>query len=149
MTRSTGQPRRHAAVVLPLTDSEEQKTAAAVRCLMVDDNLGVLDAARRLLTSEGIDVAGTATTSAAALRLVAELRPDVVLVDINLGSESGFELARALDQATAPEPTAVILISTHAEDDYGELIEESPAIGFLSKSSLSGAAIRDRLDRRA
>ena len=53
----------------------------------------------RLLASEDFDVVGTASTSKEALELVAELRPDVVLVDINLGTESGFALARALSEA--------------------------------------------------
>jgi DNA-binding NarL/FixJ family response regulator len=120
-----------------------------MRCLLVDDSPDFLDAASGLLASEGVRVVGTADTSKEAVELVAELRPDVVMVDINLGSESGFGLARAVDEATAPAHTPVILISTHAEDDYAELIEASPAIGFLSKSSMSGAAIRALLDARS
>jgi DNA-binding NarL/FixJ family response regulator len=112
----------------------------------VDDSQDFLDAARWLLASEGVEVVGTASTSRQALGLVAELRPDVVLVDINLGTESGFELARALDEASGSAGRRVILISTHAEDDYAELIEASPAVGFLSKSSMSGAGIRALLD---
>jgi DNA-binding NarL/FixJ family response regulator len=119
-----------------------------MRCFLVDDSQDFLDAARRLLASEHFDVVGTASTSKDALERVAGLRPDVVLVDINLGTESGFALARALDTATGSARTPVILISTHAEDDYVELIEASPAIGFLSKSSMSGAGIRALLDGR-
>ena len=119
-----------------------------MRCFLVDDSPDFLDAARYLLASDNVSVVGTASTSDEALELVAELRPDVVLVDINLGSESGFGLARALAEANSPVRTPVVLISTHAEDDYAELIEASPAIGFLSKSSMSGAAIRALLDGR-
>jgi len=119
-----------------------------MRCFLVDDSLEFLDAARSLLASEGVDVVGTASTSKEALEHVAELRPDVVLVDINLGTESGFGLSQALSEAPASGRTPVILISTHAEDDYVELIEASPAVGFLSKSSLSGAGIRALLDGR-
>ena len=118
-----------------------------MRCFLVDDSQEFLDAARALLAGEGFDVVGTASTSKEALELVAELGPDVVLVDINLGTESGFALARALSETPASARAPVILISTHAEDDYAELIEASPAVGFLSKSSVSGAGIRALLDR--
>jgi DNA-binding NarL/FixJ family response regulator len=107
-----------------------------LRCVIVDDNPSVLIAARGLLEREGISVVGVAANSAEALEAVAELRPDVVLVDIDLGGESGFDLARRLDGAS------VILISTHAERDYADLIEASPAVGFLAKSELSASAIR-------
>jgi DNA-binding NarL/FixJ family response regulator len=109
-----------------------------LRCLIVDDNPSVLIAARGLL--EGIGVVGVASNSAEAVRSVADLRPDVVLVDIDLGGESGFELARQLDGSS------VILISTHAERDYADLIEASPALGFLAKSELSAKAIRTILN---
>jgi CheY-like chemotaxis protein len=113
-------------------------------CLIVDDNPRFLDAARKLLELEGVTVVGVASSSADALVRVEELRPDVTLLDIDLGGESGFELARRLDQqATTPRP--MILISTHAEADYADLIEASPVLGFLAKSALSGSAIRDLL----
>ena len=115
----------------------------------MDDSRDFLDAARCLLAGQDIEVVGTASTSKKALELVAELQPDVVLADINLGTESGFALARALGEATESARTPVILISTHAEDDYAELIQASPAIGFLTKSSVSGAAIQALLDGRS
>ena len=120
-----------------------------MRCFIVDDSQDFLDAAGRLLASEDFDVVGTASTAKDALQLVAELRPDVILVDVNLGTESGFALARALSEAPDSAGTPVILTSTHAEDDYAELIEASPAIGFLSKSSMSGAGIRALLNGRS
>ena len=107
-----------------------------VRCVIVDDNPSVIAAARGLLERDGITIAGVATNAADALRAVEELRPDVALVDIDLGGESGFELARRL------APTTVILISTHAERDYADLVEASPAAGFLAKSELSASAVR-------
>lgn len=110
-------------------------------CLIVDDNRRFRDAARVLLEREGLSVLGVASTPAEALRLARTLRPDVVLVDIVLGRESGFDLARRL----AAEPGGlytVILISTHAEADFADLIEDSPAAGFLSKAELSATAIR-------
>jgi DNA-binding NarL/FixJ family response regulator len=86
-----------------------------------------------------------AYNSAEALQLAMELRPDVTLLDIELGGESGLELARRLHGKAELAPAPVILISTHAEQDYAELITASPAIGFLPKTALSAAAIRDLL----
>lgn len=116
-----------------------------MRCLIVDDSADFVDAARGLLECEGITVVGVASTSADALRLFTESRPDVTLVDINLGAESGFELAEQLHRAGGPAPSPVILISTHAAQDYIDMIETSPAVGFLSKSALTCAAIHDLL----
>ncbi len=116
-----------------------------LRCLLVDDSPRFLDAARGLLERQGVAVVGVASTSAEALQRADELRPDVTLLDIDLGGESGLELARRLHGQPGPPPAPVILISTHAEQDYAELIAASPAIGFLPKTALSGDAIRDLL----
>ena len=115
-----------------------------VRCLIVDDNLPFLEAATDLLDREGFDVVGVASDSAEALRLAKELRPDVALVDIDLGDEDGFELARQLSGSSR-----VILVSTHAEADLAHLIATSPALGFISKAQLSAQAILDTLERAA
>lgn len=109
-----------------------------LRCLLVDDNQHFLAAARGLLEREGLVVVGTAAAGAEAVRQAAELRPDVTLVDIDLGAESGFEVARRL---AGP----IIMISTHAEDDYAALLADSPAVGFIPKIGLSAQAIRDVL----
>jgi DNA-binding NarL/FixJ family response regulator len=117
----------------------------ALTCLIVDDNRSFLDAARVLLQREGMSIVGISSTAAEALARAKDLDPDVVLVDIVLGDESGFDLARRLDEAGWP----VVMISTHAEADVEDLIEESPAAGFLPKSELSVAAIHRILDGRA
>jgi DNA-binding NarL/FixJ family response regulator len=114
-----------------------------VTCVIVDDNSLFLEGAADLLTREGVDVVGVASDSAAAIRLVTELRPDVTLVDIELGDDDGFELAQRLNDISAR--SRVILISTHAEDDLAHLIERSPALGFIAKTRLSAQAIRDTL----
>jgi DNA-binding response OmpR family regulator len=72
----------------------------------------------------------------------------VVLLDIGLGGESGFDVARLLGGGKATSRLPVILISTLLEDDYGELISTSPAVGFLPKISLSAEAITEVLRRR-
>src|SRR3954470_17627363 len=112
-----------------------------LRCLIVDDNLGFLHAARLFLEQEGLQVVGVATSGDEALRAVAELRPDVTLLDIDLGSESGFDVARQLAGDRDSGAGQLILISTHSEEDLVDLIKESPAIGFLGKPSLSATTI--------
>jgi DNA-binding NarL/FixJ family response regulator len=119
-----------------------------LRCLIVDDNTGFLEAARVLLDRQGLEVVGVASTGAEALRLARELRPDVVLVDINLGEESGFDVARLFSEQEGLPPLSLILISTHSEDDFADLIAQSPAVGFLSKSKLSAAALEDVVQER-
>ncbi|MEU7410035.1 response regulator transcription factor [Streptomyces sp. NPDC042638] len=113
-----------------------------LRCLVVDDNPFFLRVARCLLEHQGVAVVGVAFDSTEALRLAGQLRPDVVLVDIDLGGECGLVLASLLQSGAGPAPLPVILISSHAEEDYTDLIEASPAVGFLSKTALSGDAIR-------
>ena len=119
-----------------------------MRCVIVDDNSLFLEGAVDLLTREGLDVVGVASDSAGAIRLVTELRPDVTLVDIDLGDEDGFELAQQLSDISAAS-SKVILVSTHAEEDLAHLIEASPALGFVSKARLSAQAIRGLLERAA
>jgi CheY-like chemotaxis protein len=121
----------------------------SIRCLLVDDSDAFLKAATILLQGEGMTVVGVASNSAEALRQARALRPDVILVDIGLGDESGFDLARLLDQDGQGGDAEVILISAHAETDYAELIAESPAAGFLVKSELSAQAIARVLGRTA
>ena len=111
-----------------------------VRCLIVDDNPRFLEAAQALLEREGFHVL-LARSSAEAFERVDAARPDVVLVDIDLGEESGFELTRTLADER------VILISTHAEEDFEELIAQSPAAGFIPKEALSAEAISATLGR--
>jgi DNA-binding NarL/FixJ family response regulator len=121
----------------------------AFAVLIVDDNRLFLEAARALLEREGLRVVGVAATSAEALRRAEELRPQVILVDITLGGESGFDLARRLAGQFPGGGPAVILISTHAGADFADLIAESPAAGFVPKPELSADAIRRIVDGRA
>jgi DNA-binding NarL/FixJ family response regulator len=116
-----------------------------LRCLIVDDNRGFLDAAGTLLEREGVTVAGVASTSADALRRAEALRLDFVLVDVSLGQESGLALAGRLVDARR---ATVILISSRSEAELAELVEASPAAGFLSKADLSADRIRGILNGR-
>ena len=112
----------------------------ALRCLIVDDNPGFLRSASALLEVGGLRVVGVASTAEEALRRVTGLSPDVTLVDVELDGESGFDLVRRLSDADL-RPGRLILVSAHAEEDLVDLIEASPAIGFLPKATLSTVAI--------
>ena len=121
-----------------------------LRCLLIDDSDAFLRAASVLLEREGVTVAGVASNSVDALRQARVLRPDVILVDVGLGDENGFDLARLLardGQDGQDGHAPVIMISARAEADYADLIAESPVAGFLSKSELSARQI-DRVLRR-
>jgi two-component system, NarL family, nitrate/nitrite response regulator NarL len=115
----------------------------ALRCLIVDDSEDFLDSASRLLSSQGLEIVGGASSGTEALRLAERLDPDVALVDVQLGEEDGLEVTRRL--TANARPTRVILISTHSRDDLAELIADSPAIGFLSKTALDARAISELL----
>ena len=121
--------------------TECNPSAVPLRCLIVDDNASFLEAASTLLQREGIEVVGVASTTTAALRQTRQLSPDVVLVDIMLGDESGFDLAQRLADMDSGG-SAVILISTQEESDFADLIEAAPVAGFVPKSELSASAIR-------
>jgi DNA-binding NarL/FixJ family response regulator len=118
-----------------------------LRCVIVDDSPEVLRAASELLEGQGMVVVGVAETGGEAIELMEELKPDVMLVDIVLGSESGIDLARRLVHGRDGAPSRTILISTHDEADFADLIAASPAIGFVHKSDLSAAAIQRLVDR--
>jgi CheY-like chemotaxis protein len=117
--------------------------AVALRCLIVDDNEAFLASACRVLESQGVNVVGRARTVGEALRLTDLLRPDVVLVDVQLGEENGIDLARKLTEP--PRSAPVVLISTYTEDELDELLADSPAIGFIRKKALSAAAVSELL----
>jgi DNA-binding NarL/FixJ family response regulator len=117
----------------------------ALRALIVDDSQAYLAAARRVLEGEGMDVVGTASTTSEALALATDLRPEVVLVDLVLGPESGLDVAQVLAKGGWP----VILISTYAEADFADDIGGSPAIGFVAKADLSAEAISALMARVA
>jgi two-component system, NarL family, nitrate/nitrite response regulator NarL len=113
--------------------------ARTLRVLIVDDSPHFLDAARGVLEHDGITVVGVASSSAEALRLARELLPDGILVDIDLGDESGLDLARDFASVGAG---SVVLISAYPESELTDVIAACPVAGFLSKSDLSASAIR-------
>jgi CheY-like chemotaxis protein len=120
----------------------------ALRCLIVDDSSAFLAAARGLLERQGITVVGVASTGAEALKRAAELHPDFVLIDIDLGGESGLELARRMHADGRLVSLPLVLISTYAREDYADLIGASTAVGFLPKIALSADAVLALLNGR-
>jgi CheY-like chemotaxis protein len=125
----------------------------ALRCLLVDDDAHFLESARALLEREGMQI-DTASSRAHAIQRIGELRPDLVLLDVRLGEESGLALARDLHaarptQETAEDTPKIILISTYSEADFGRLIKTSPALGFIAKSCLSARAIQELIEGQA
>ncbi|HEX6453501.1 MAG TPA: response regulator [Trebonia sp.] len=116
----------------------------SLRVVIVDDSVEFLRIARSMLEREGITVVDSAQTGAEAIRSAQEHQPDVVLLDVGLGEESGFDVAERLSQ-TSGARIRVILISARSEQDLGEFIDASPAIGFVSKAELSADAINDLL----
>jgi DNA-binding NarL/FixJ family response regulator len=109
--------------------------------LIVDDSLEFFEAARQLLAEDGVTVVGFAATSDEAVEEALALRPDVALVDIDLGAESGFDVARRLAGLPGGGPP-VVLISAESASELAELVDASGARGFVSKTDLTGDAIR-------
>ena len=116
------------------------------RCLIVDDNAAFLAAARDTLGRQGINVVGVASSGQEAPEPPRPLQLDLMLVDVDLGDENGFDLARQLAESDRQAPP-IVLISTYGEHDLADLIAGSPALGFVSKAHLSGEAIRGLLER--
>ena len=112
--------------------------------LIVDDHPGFRGWARAVLQAEGFGVVGEAADGAAAIQAVGALRPDVVLLDIQLPDMNGFEVAERLRGNGAGG--RVVLISSRDAVDYGTRIATSPAAGFLAKVDLTGAALAALLD---
>jgi len=115
----------------------------AVTLLIVDDHAGFRAMAREALDGRGFAVVGEAADGHGALRAVEELRPMVVLLDVRLPDLDGFEVAARLRSAdSAPD---VVLVSTREAADYGRRVLASGAIGFITKSRLSGDTLRATL----
>jgi DNA-binding NarL/FixJ family response regulator len=119
--------------------------------LIVDDHPAFRGWARAVLQAEGFGVVGEAADGAAAIQAVRALRPDVVLLDVQLPDMDGFEVAARLrrDEASGAGGMGgmVVLISSRDAADYGTRVSSSPAAGFLAKADLSGAALAALLDR--
>jgi len=116
----------------------------SARVLIVDDHAPFRALARRLLTADGFDIVGEAADGASAIDAVRALRPDVVLLDVQLPDVDGFRVAEALTDD--PPSPAVVLVSSRSGGDYGSRLTSSPARGFIPKADLSGEGLQRVLD---
>jgi DNA-binding NarL/FixJ family response regulator len=107
--------------------------------LIVDDHAAFRASARALLHASGFDVIGEAADGAAAIEAVLTLRPEIVVLDVQLPDLDGLAVAARL--AEAPEPPVVVLVSSREAAAYGPRLERAPARGFIVKSELSGPAL--------
>ncbi len=113
----------------------------ATTVLIVDDHPGFRATARALLEADGFSVVAEATDGDEAVALAAALHPEVVLLDIQLVDEDGFAVAARLEQLNGGAP-AIVLVSSRDASDFGGLIGDCGARGFVEKGELSGAAVR-------
>lgn len=111
--------------------------------MIADDHPSFRASARAILESEGFDVVGEAEDGGAAIAAVRALDPDVLLLDVQLPDLDGFAVCRA--RCVNGRPPAVVLVSSREACDYGGLIDQSGARGFIPKAELSGPALADLL----
>jgi CheY-like chemotaxis protein len=118
---------------------DDNREQMAMTLMIVDDHRSFRDAARRVLEAAGFDVIGEAADGESALEAIPELQPDVVLLDVQLPGIDGFEVAmRLTERGDAPR---IVMTSSRDGADFGPLVEQSGASGFIPKADLSGPAI--------
>jgi DNA-binding NarL/FixJ family response regulator len=111
-----------------------------VTVLIVDDHPSFRAVAQMVLETDGFVVVGTAIDGESAVAAALRLAPDVVLLDVELPDINGFEVAARLHEAGSR--TAIVLASSREGTDFGSLVAESGARGFVTKAELTGDAIR-------
>ena len=114
-----------------------------ITVLIIDDHPSFRAMARAVLVDDGFCVVGEAADAESGLAVAQELRPDCVLVDVQLGDADGFALAEAL--AIGGERPAVVMTSGRDRRDFEALIGASAACGFIPKEELSASALEELL----
>jgi DNA-binding NarL/FixJ family response regulator len=119
----------------------------SMTALVVDDHAGFRTSARFLLEIEGFEVVGEAADGASAIEAVERLRPELVLLDVQLPDGQGYDVARQIfERGLTPR---IVLVSSRDESDYGDKVRTSGAVGFLNKAELSGDRLRALLEEDA
>jgi DNA-binding NarL/FixJ family response regulator len=112
--------------------------------LIVDDHEGFRHVARALLEADGVQVVGEAADGESAIKEAARLRPQLVLLDVQLPDIDGFEVAARIGEAS--DPPAVVLTSSYAASSYRRRLAHSAARAFIPKGELSGEALAAFMD---
>jgi DNA-binding NarL/FixJ family response regulator len=111
--------------------------------LIVDDHPSFRASARVLLESEGFNVIGEAVDGLSAVEEAYRLKPQLVLLDVQLPDIDGFDVAARI--TGHPDSPAVILVSSRDSSDFGPLVSRSGARGFVPKAELSGERVQELL----
>jgi DNA-binding NarL/FixJ family response regulator len=125
---------------LAAAPTRNQNRLRHTRVLIVDDHAPFRSIARQVLTADGFLIVGEAADGAEAIRACGELRPDLVLLDVQLPDIDGFAVAAVLTARV--DPPAVVLVSSRSLSDYGSRIEDCRARGYVAKGELSGDVVR-------
>ena len=128
---------------LPELDENQPMTRTV---LIVDDHPSFRSSARRLLEADGYDVVGEAQDGTSAVEAAHRLRPDVVLLDVQLPDMDGFAVAERIQEQEGEKAPRIVLTSSRDPGDFDGLIDRSPAVGFICKSELSGDALAALLE---
>lgn len=139
-TLGRGSSAAHNALPRPLCHDQHVRPTVVI----VDDHTDFREAAAALLEAEGFRVVGEAASGQTAVVEVERLRPEVVLLDIQLPDLDGFAVAELL--AATEAPPAIVLVSSREAEAYGTRLQRSAARGFISKREMSGAALAALVD---
>jgi DNA-binding NarL/FixJ family response regulator len=120
--------------------SKPESLIRPTRVLIVDDHAPFRSIARQILAADGFLIVGESAGGAEAIRACGELRPDLVLLDVQLPDIDGVAVAAVLTARV--DPPAVVLVSSRSRTDYGSGVEDCRARGFIAKAELSGDAVR-------
>jgi DNA-binding NarL/FixJ family response regulator len=114
------------------------------KILIVDDHAGFRSMARALLEAEGFDVTGEAADGTSAIARAIALRPDIILLDIQLPDLDGFAVCEQLSMQA--DPPVIVLVSSRAESSYRTRLAGSRARGFIPKDELTASGLFALLD---
>ena len=119
-----------------------------LHCLLVDDNAAFMTAMRYMLERDGIEVVGAASNAADAVARAEESRPEIVVIDVRLGTESGFDVGERIAATARGAPDwkpTIVLVSTHSQDELAARFASHPSLRFLDKTTVSADKIRKLL----